>query len=145
MTTGLERLKILINFSTPIIVMETAEETHAVGVVRTACSELNMAAFEWSIADGLVRSGSNVPTGVPKISVSTGAAQTRTSLSPSAGEADRLARAMLSSLGADTATDGRGASSSIYNTTRTNAGPGQHGIDDHGGSIHPEGLSPSHG
>jgi len=62
MTDGLERLKVLINSSTPIIVMETAEETHAVGMVRAACSELNMATFEWSIADGLVRSGSNRTT-----------------------------------------------------------------------------------
>jgi SpoVK/Ycf46/Vps4 family AAA+-type ATPase len=116
MTDGLERLKILINSSTPIIVMETAEETHAVGMVRTACSELNMATFEWSIADGLVRSGSNVPADTRKISVPTGAAQTRTSLSPSAGEADRLARAMLASHGADTAADARTAASSIYNT-----------------------------
>src|SRR3979411_2117375 len=116
MTDGLARLKILINSSTPIIVMETAEETHAVGMVRTACSELNMATFEWSIADGLVRSGSNVPADTRKIPVPTGAAQTRTSLSPSAGEADRLARAMLASHGADTAADGRGVPSSIYNT-----------------------------
>jgi SpoVK/Ycf46/Vps4 family AAA+-type ATPase len=116
MTDGLERLKILINSSTPIVVMETAEETHAVGMVRAACSELNMATFEWSIADGLVRSGSNVAADTRKIPVPTGAMQTRTSLSPSAGEADRLARAVLASHGADTATDGRGAASSIYNT-----------------------------
>jgi hypothetical protein len=116
MTDGLERLKILINSSTPIIVMETAEETHAVGMVRTACSELNMATFEWSIADGLVRSGSHVPADVRKMSVQAGATQTRTSLSPSASEADRLARALLTSHGADTATDGQGAASSIYKT-----------------------------
>src|SRR5258708_6924907 len=116
MTDGLERLKILINSSTPIIVMETAEETHAVGMVRTACSDLNMATFEWSIADGLVRSGNNIPAEVRKASVQTGVDQTRvnqttswtaaggrtptqtqTSLSPSAGEADSLARAILSS------------------------------------------------
>src|SRR5438477_813497 len=61
MPDALERLKILINSSTPIVVMETIEETRAVGLVRAACAELNMAVFEWSIADGLVRSGSNVP------------------------------------------------------------------------------------
>src|SRR5256885_16931494 len=53
---GLERLKVLINSSTPIVVMETSEEVRAVNLVRTACSELNMATFEWTIADGLVRS-----------------------------------------------------------------------------------------
>jgi len=99
-----------------------------------------MATFEWSIADGLVRSGSNISAEVRKASVQTGTnqtgvdqtrvhqttswanaggrtqTQTRPALSPSAGEADRLARAMLSSQGADTATDGRGGASSIYNT-----------------------------
>src|SRR4029077_8336970 len=59
MTDGLDRLKVLINSSTPIIVMETSEETHAVSMVRAACSQLNMATFEWSIADGLQRSGTN--------------------------------------------------------------------------------------
>src|SRR3979490_612390 len=114
MTDGLERLKVLINSSTPIVVMETAEETHAVGMVRAACSELNMATFEWSIADGLVRSGSNAPAGAGKIAAS-GISQPRTSLSPSAGEAARLARVMLSSQPADASIDGH-AASSIYNT-----------------------------
>ena len=59
MADTLERLKILINSSTPIVVMETVEEMRAVNLVRSACSELNMAVFEWTIADGLVRSGSN--------------------------------------------------------------------------------------
>ena len=58
MADGLERLKVLINSSTPIVVMETSEEMRAVNLVRTACAELNMATFEWTIADGLVRSGS---------------------------------------------------------------------------------------
>jgi hypothetical protein len=58
---ALERLKVLINSSTPIVVMETVEEVRALSLVRTACSELNMAVFEWTVADGLVRSGSNVP------------------------------------------------------------------------------------
>jgi SpoVK/Ycf46/Vps4 family AAA+-type ATPase len=115
MTDGLERLKILINSSTPIIVMETAEETLAVGMVRTACSELSMATFEWSIADGLVRSGSQVPADARKISVTTAAPPTPTSLSPRPSESDRLARAMLARQGADTAADGH-AASSIYNT-----------------------------
>ena len=57
----LDRLKILINSSTPIVVMETVEEVRALSLVRAACSDLNMAMFEWSVADGLVRSGSNAP------------------------------------------------------------------------------------
>jgi hypothetical protein len=38
--------------------METVEEMRAVRLVRTACSALNLAAFEWTIASGLVRCGS---------------------------------------------------------------------------------------
>src|SRR6202795_5134355 len=53
---ALERLKVLINSSTPIVVMETVEEVRALTLVRAACSDLNMAVFEWTVADGLVRS-----------------------------------------------------------------------------------------
>jgi hypothetical protein len=59
---ALERLKVLINSSTPIVVMETVEEVRALTLVRAACSELNMAVFEWTVADGLVRSGTHTPT-----------------------------------------------------------------------------------
>ncbi|HEX4484844.1 MAG TPA: AAA family ATPase [Terriglobales bacterium] len=58
----LERLKILIDSSTPIVVMETVEEMRVVRLVRTACAALNLAAFEWSIASGLVRCGVNLAT-----------------------------------------------------------------------------------
>ena len=129
MSDGLERLKVLINSSTPIVVMETAEEVHAVTMVRAACSQLNMATFEWTIADGLVRSGSNAPVEEQKIPARAGQAagwtspggrsqtQTRTTLSPETGEAARLAKAMFSSLGADAAaTLNAGAPGSIYNT-----------------------------
>src|SRR5215470_7307125 len=56
----LQRLKVLIDSSTPIIVMETVEEVRAVRMVRAACSALNLAAFEWSVATGLLRCGSDV-------------------------------------------------------------------------------------
>ena len=65
MPNPLERLKVLVNSSTPIVVMETVEEMRALGLVRLACADLNMAVFEWSIADGLVRSGSNVSASRP--------------------------------------------------------------------------------
>jgi len=55
----LDRLKVLIDSSTPIIVMETVEEMRAVRLVRAASSPLNLAVFEWSIASGLVRCGSD--------------------------------------------------------------------------------------
>jgi hypothetical protein len=61
----LDRLKVLINSSTPIVVMETVEELRALSLVRTACSELNLPVFEWTIADGLVRSGSGVAAPQP--------------------------------------------------------------------------------
>ncbi|MGA9801084.1 MAG: AAA family ATPase [Terriglobales bacterium] len=60
MPDTLERLKILLSSSTPIVVMETVEEMRAVRLVRAACSSLNLATFEWSIASGLVRCGSDV-------------------------------------------------------------------------------------
>src|SRR5258707_10631096 len=58
---ALERLKVLINSSTPIVVMETVEEVRAMTLVSAACAELNMALFEWTVADGLIRSGSKAP------------------------------------------------------------------------------------
>src|ERR1700737_2448115 len=56
----LDRLKVLINSSTPIVVMETVEEVCAMSLVRTACSQLSLPVFEWTIADGLVRCGTDV-------------------------------------------------------------------------------------
>jgi len=125
MSDGLDRLKVLINSSTPIVVMETSEEMRAVNMVRAACTELNMATFEWSIADGLLRSGSSAPPEPPKMATharvdqttvwnqgSRGQTQTRTVLSPGGGDADRLARAVMSSVGGDAAPAGN----TIYNT-----------------------------
>ena len=105
MSDGLERLKILINSSTPIVVMETAEEMRAVNMVRAACSELNIATFEWSIADGLVRTGASGPAVSPASAArahSGGApASPRTSLSPGSGEASRLLSAIMGNVTAD--------------------------------------------
>jgi len=125
MSDGLDRLKVLINSSTPIVVMETSEEMRAVNMVRSACTELNMATFEWSIADGLLRSGSNTPPEPQKMAMHARAdqstvwnqgsrGQTRSVLSPGSGEADRLARAVMSSMGADPAPAAGG--NTIYNT-----------------------------
>ena len=107
MPGALDQLKILINSSTPIVVMETVEEMRAVGLVRTACSELNMAVFEWSIADGLVRSGSGTPV-APGIPV-----HNRVGTPTGSSEGDRLSNAVLSALGSDAAA---GAKPAIYNT-----------------------------
>jgi SpoVK/Ycf46/Vps4 family AAA+-type ATPase len=59
-TDALQRLKVLIDSSTPIVVMETVEEVRAVRMVRAACTALNLATFEWSVASGLMRCGSTV-------------------------------------------------------------------------------------
>ena len=67
MPDALERLKILLDSSTPIVVVETVEEMRAVRLVRAACSSLNLATFEWSIASGLARCGSDVGEAVPEI------------------------------------------------------------------------------
>jgi hypothetical protein len=60
--SSLDRLKILINSSTPIVIMETVEEMRALALIRQACTDLSLPIFEWTIADGLVRSGSSLPT-----------------------------------------------------------------------------------
>jgi ATP-dependent 26S proteasome regulatory subunit len=125
MTDTLDRLKVLINSSTPIIVMETSEEMRAVNMARTACSALNMATFEWSIADGLQRSGSSVPVESQKPPLQSRSdqvgvwnqsrvSQARTVLSPGSGESDRLARAVMSAMGSDASA--AAAAGSIYNT-----------------------------
>src|SRR5512147_537908 len=51
-----DRLKILINSNTPIVAVETVEEARVLALVRETCTELNLPLFEWSIADGLIRS-----------------------------------------------------------------------------------------
>lgn len=66
MDTTLKRLEVLINSSTPIVVMETVEEMRAVRLVCVVCSSLNIAVFEWSIASGLVRCGSGHAEVVPE-------------------------------------------------------------------------------
>ena len=87
-----------------------------------------MATFEWSIADGLARSGSNAAAEGPKnpqqarsdqsagwTRVNAGhLAQPHTVLSPGTGESDRLTRAVMSSMGNEAAAAAAGGS--IYNT-----------------------------
>src|SRR6266581_7934362 len=68
MADALERLKILVDSSTPIVVLETVEEMRAIRMVRAACAALNLATFEWSIASGLVRAGSDIGALVPDTS-----------------------------------------------------------------------------
>ena len=55
MASALERLKVYIKSSSPIVVVETLEEMRALEVARAAAMDLELAFFEWSIADGLSR------------------------------------------------------------------------------------------
>jgi SpoVK/Ycf46/Vps4 family AAA+-type ATPase len=57
MTTSLDRIKVLINSNTPIILLETVEEARALSLIKLAASDLHLPVFEWSIADGLQRAG----------------------------------------------------------------------------------------
>ena len=88
---SLNRLKILINSSTPILVMETVEEVRAVSLVRIACSQLNLPIYEWTIADGLIRSGGGAVAAQP---VSQSAAQPRADASKAAGSGSGYGTAM---------------------------------------------------
>ncbi len=111
----IDRLKVLLNSSTPIVVMETIEEMRAVSLVRMACSELSLAVFEWTIADGLVRSGNGAAAAQP---VNYPAAQPRPdyragTLPQGNSEADRLVRAVMSSVGSDS---GAAPKAAMYNT-----------------------------
>ncbi|MGA3092328.1 MAG: AAA family ATPase [Terriglobales bacterium] len=99
----LERLKVLINSSTPIVVIETVEELRALSLVRVACSDLSLAVFEWTIADGLVRSGSGAPAPQPRLP----------QMPPGYSEADRLSRAVVVPAGSDA---GAGTKTAMYNT-----------------------------
>jgi ATPase family associated with various cellular activities (AAA) len=65
MSNPVDRLQIFINSSTPLVIMETVEEEHALFLIRSAAYNLNLPIFEWSIADGLVRNDARIkPTGV---------------------------------------------------------------------------------
>jgi SpoVK/Ycf46/Vps4 family AAA+-type ATPase len=73
-----ELLKVIIDSNTPMVLIETAEEVRALEIIRAAAAELNMSVFEWSVADGLHRSGSNGgPAHPPPIPVVLGKEQYR--------------------------------------------------------------------
>jgi SpoVK/Ycf46/Vps4 family AAA+-type ATPase len=71
-------MKVLLDSSTPIVAIESVEEVRAVRIVRAACMELSLPAFEWTIASGLVRCGSDVGEVVPLSHVSASAYGTGT-------------------------------------------------------------------
>lgn len=61
MDRAIDRLKVFINSSSPIVVIETLEEPRALEVARTAAADLKAPFFEWSIADGLARTDGAYP------------------------------------------------------------------------------------
>jgi SpoVK/Ycf46/Vps4 family AAA+-type ATPase len=82
---ALGTLKVLIDSSAPIVVMETVEEMRAVRLVRLASASLNLATFEWSIASGLARCGNEGSEPVLEGRLpATGTGQDATDLAPQA-------------------------------------------------------------
>ncbi len=76
-----QRLRVIIDSSTPVVIFETVEELRALRVVKEAAAELNLPVFEWSIADGLARSGATPGSssdGPPPLPGSSGRAGTET-------------------------------------------------------------------
>jgi ATP-dependent 26S proteasome regulatory subunit len=67
MSDVVEQLKVLMDSSTPIVILETVEETRAVRLVHAAALPLNLAVFEWTIASGLVRCGNEAGASAPAV------------------------------------------------------------------------------
>ncbi|HMC30231.1 MAG TPA: AAA family ATPase [Candidatus Angelobacter sp.] len=60
-----DRLKLLINSGSPLVLIETVEELRALELVRGAALDLQLPVFEWSVADGLVRYEKKLKTPAP--------------------------------------------------------------------------------
>ncbi|MBZ5646485.1 MAG: AAA family ATPase [Acidobacteriia bacterium] len=80
-----DRLKVLINSSTPIVAIETVEEARAMALIRQTCVDLTLPLFEWSIADGLMRTA-----GPPPASRATGSGLRRDQLQAAMNQAVNL-------------------------------------------------------
>ena len=48
----LDRLKLLLNSSSPLVIVETVEEARALELIRRAAFDLKLPVFEWSVAEG---------------------------------------------------------------------------------------------
>ncbi|NJO56020.1 MAG: hypothetical protein HC834_06255 [Rhodospirillales bacterium] len=53
---AVQHFQTLVTSFHPVIVMETVEEERVQALIKAACRDLQMAVFEWSIAQGLMRS-----------------------------------------------------------------------------------------
>jgi ATP-dependent 26S proteasome regulatory subunit len=107
MSDPVERLKVLVSSSTPVVVIETVEEARAVRLIRLAADQLQLPIFEWSIADGLTRAGGVPVNSAPLVS------RVEPPIRPQGtmygqSEEERLQQSVMSGLTRD--------QSSIYNT-----------------------------
>src|SRR5579859_438401 len=56
-----KRLRVIFESTTPLVIMETVEELRAISIVRAAAGEVQLPVFEWSVAEGLIRTGFTAP------------------------------------------------------------------------------------
>jgi len=90
-----DHLKILINSSTPIIIMETVEEQRALALVRSVTMDLNLPLFEWNIADGLHRYSLPASPTTNGSAKGTSGSQSKTWTLPGEGSAESTLTALL--------------------------------------------------
>ena len=145
--------------STPIVVMEMSEEMHAISLVRAALRRTQHGDLcDGASPDGRSRSGTHTLRLEPPKSIAQQASideppsgtkacgghwrnRARRSV-PAAAKADKLDRAVMSSMG-----DGAPGTSRRFHLqhARTRAGAGEHGVDDDRSRLHPERFPSSHG
>ncbi|PSN16971.1 AAA family ATPase [filamentous cyanobacterium CCT1] len=54
--SSVQHFQTLVTSFHPIVVIDTVEEERVQGLIKAACSDMQMAVFEWSVAQGLMRS-----------------------------------------------------------------------------------------
>ncbi len=54
--TSVQHFQNLVTSFHPVIVIDTVEEERVQGLIKAACADMQMAVFEWSVAQGLMRS-----------------------------------------------------------------------------------------
>ncbi|HEY9878988.1 MAG TPA: AAA family ATPase [Leptolyngbyaceae cyanobacterium] len=59
-TASIRHFQTLVLSFHPVIVIETVEEERVHALINTACNDLQMSVFEWSVTQGLVRSQGNI-------------------------------------------------------------------------------------
>lgn len=54
--TSVEYFQTLVTSFHPVVVIDTVEEERVQGLISSACNDMQMAVFEWTVAQGLMRS-----------------------------------------------------------------------------------------